>query len=79
MILVTGATGHVGGAVVHRLRPLGHQTVAIVRVAGRDGLLQSDRTASAPARSKQSFQHGGSVENTGTTEKKFMVLPRGRI
>lgn len=31
MILVTGATGHVGGAVVHRLRSLGLETVAMVR------------------------------------------------
>lgn len=31
MILVTGATGHVGGAVVGRLASLGHDVVAMVR------------------------------------------------
>jgi NAD(P)H dehydrogenase (quinone) len=31
MILVTGATGHVGGAIVRRLRSLGLETVAMVR------------------------------------------------
>ncbi len=31
MILVTGATGHVGRAVVCRLAPFGHDVVAMVR------------------------------------------------
>ena len=31
MILVTGATGHVGGAVVSRLASLGHDVIAMVR------------------------------------------------
>ena len=31
MILVTGATGHVGRAVVSRFAPLGHDVVATVR------------------------------------------------
>ena len=31
MILVTGATGHVGRAVVSRLASLGHDVVAMVR------------------------------------------------
>ena len=31
MILVTGATGHVGGAIVRRLRSLGLETAAMVR------------------------------------------------
>jgi nucleoside-diphosphate-sugar epimerase len=31
MVLGTGASGHVGGAVVSRLAPLGHDVVAMVR------------------------------------------------
>ena len=35
MILVTGATGHVGRAVVCRLASLGHDVVAMFRAASR--------------------------------------------
>jgi uncharacterized protein YbjT (DUF2867 family) len=38
MILVTGATGHVGRAVVSRLASLGHDVVAMVRDVRKQGL-----------------------------------------
>jgi hypothetical protein len=77
MILLTGATGHVGRAVVSRLASLGHDVVAMVRRPGRkQAPAIRNRPARCGLRGCLSFAEGARATLWCTPQGNIELMPK---